>query len=364
MRERQRARGPACILSLGISVPDHYVLQADYPDYYFRLTVNQHLTKLKDKFAHICEKTKIRKRHFVLTEGLLEENPMRICSHDAVCLNIRMDILMEQLPKLGARAASRAIKEWGRPKSEITHLVLCTTAAAELPGCFAGGTVLRVAKDLAENNANARVLVVCAESSTIFFRGPSERSPETLVCQALFGDGASSAIIGSDPREPAETPIFQIAAAHTNILPDCGDDIAGQLRDIGLTFHLTNRVSYLISNNIERILEDVFSQIGITDWNSIFWTAHPGGPKILDHIEAKLGLSKDKLRASRHVLGEYGNLSSCTVLFILDEIRKTSRAEKMSSTGEGFEWGVLFGFGPGITVETIVLRSIPVVYHP
>ncbi|KAK4797891.1 hypothetical protein SAY86_030217 [Trapa natans] len=264
MRERQRARGPACILSLGISVPDHYVLQADYPDYYFRLTVNQHLTKLKDKFAHICEKTKIRKRHFVLTEGLLEENPMRICSHDAVCLNIRMDILMEQLPKLGARAASRAIKEWGRPKSEITHLVLCTTAAAELPGadyklinllgleptvkrvmlyqqgCFAGGTVLRVAKDLAENNANARVLVVCAESSTIFFRGPSERSPETLVCQALFGDGASSAIIGSDPREPAETPIFQIAAAHTNILPDCGDDIAGQLRDIGLTFHLTN----------------------------------------------------------------------------------------------------------------------------
>lgn len=104
--------------------------------------------------------------------------------------------------------------------------------------------------------------------------------------------------------------------------------------------------------------------MGISDWNSIFWAPHPGGLKILDQMEAKLGLGKDKFMASRQVLGEYGNLSSVSVLFILDEIRKRSREEKMSTTGQGLEWGVLLGFGPGLTVETVVLHSIPTRYHP
>jgi chalcone synthase len=97
---------------------------------------------------------------------------------------------------------------------------------------------------------------------------------------------------------------------------------------------------------------------GISDWNSLFWIAHPGGPAILDQVEAKLQLQKEKMRATRYILNEYGNMSSACVLFILDEMRKRSLEEGNATTGEGLEWGVLFGFGPGLTVETVVLHSI------
>jgi chalcone synthase len=119
-------------------------------------------------------------------------------------------------------------------------------------------------------------------------------------------------------------------------------------------------VPLIISKNIEKSLVEAFAPLGISDWNSIFWIAHPGGPAILDHVEAKLGLKEEKLRATRHFLSEYGNMSSACVLFILDEMRKKSAEEGKSTTGDGLEWGVLFGFGPGLTVETVVLHSIPV----
>ncbi|KAJ3681811.1 hypothetical protein LUZ60_014384 [Juncus effusus] len=99
---------------------------------------------------------------------------------------------------------------------------------------------------------------------------------------------------------------------------------------------------------------------GIKDWNSIFWVAHPGGPAILDQVVAKLELQKEKMTATRHILSECGNMSSTCVLFILDEMRKRSAQEGKATTGEGLDWGVLFGFDPGLTVETVVLRSIPI----
>ncbi|KAJ4777686.1 Chalcone synthase [Rhynchospora pubera] len=99
---------------------------------------------------------------------------------------------------------------------------------------------------------------------------------------------------------------------------------------------------------------------GINDWNSIFWIAHPGGPAILDQVEAKLELQKEKMRATWHILSEYGNLSSAFVLFILDEMRNRSAEEGKATTGDGLDWGVLFGFGPGLTVETVVLHSVAI----
>ena len=117
----------------------------------------------------------------------------------------------------------------------------------------------------------------------------------------------------------------------------------------------------LISHNIGKCLTQAFDPLGISDWNLLFWIAHPGGPAILDAVEAKLSLDKQKLNATRHILSEYGNMSSACVLFILDEMRKKSLKEGKTTTGEGLDWGVLFGFGPGLTIETVVLHSIPTV---
>lgn len=381
IRKAQRAEGPANVLAIGTATPSNVVYQADYPDYYFRITKSEHMAELKEKFKRMCDKSMIRKRYMHLTEEILKENP-NVCEYMAPSLDARQDMVVVEVPKLGKEAAAKAIKEWGQPKSKITHLVFCTTSGVDMPGadyqltkllglrpsvkrlmmyqqgCFAGGTVLRLAKDLAENNAGARVLVVCSEITAVTFRGPSDSHLDSLVGQALFGDGAAAVIVGADPDLSIERPLFQLVSATQTILPDSDGAIDGHLREVGLTFHLLKDVPGLISKNIEKSLVEAFGPLGISDWNSIFWAAHPGGPAILDQVEAKLGLKPEKMRATRHILSEYGNMSSACVLFILDELRKKSLEEGCATTGEGLDWGVLFGFGPGLTVETVVLHSI------
>ncbi|CAL1398463.1 unnamed protein product [Linum trigynum] len=382
IRKAQRASGPATVLAIGTATPANCVYQADYPDYYFRITNSEHMTDLKLKFKRMCEKSMIRKRYMHVTEEYLKENP-NMCAYMAPSLDARQDIVVVEVPKLGKEAASKAIKEWGQPKSKITHLVFCTTSGVDMPGadyqltkllglrpsvkrfmmyqqgCFAGGTVLRLAKDLAENNKGARVLVVCSEITAVTFRGPSDSHLDSLVGQALFGDGAAAVIIGADPDEKVERPMFELVSAAQTILPDSEGAIDGHLREVGLTFHLLKDVPGLISKNIEKSLVEAFKPIGISDWNSLFWVAHPGGPAILDQVEEKLKLKPEKMRATREVLKEYGNMSSACVLFILDEMRKKSAEEGKLTSGEGLEWGVLFGFGPGLTVETVVLHCLP-----
>ncbi|KAL8200467.1 hypothetical protein R6Q57_011806 [Mikania cordata] len=382
IRKAQRAQGPAAILAIGTATPSNCVYQADYPDYYFRITKSEHMVHLKEKFQRMCDKSMIRKRYMHITEEFLKENP-NMCAYMAPSLDARQDLVVVEVPKLGKEAAIKAIKEWGFPKSKITHLVFCTTSGVDMPGadyqltkllglrpsvkrymmyqqgCFAGGTVLRLAKDLAENNKDARVLVVCSEITAVTFRGPSESHLDSLVGQALFGDGAAAVIIGSDPDLSVERPLFELVSAAQTILPDSEGAIDGHLREVGLTFHLLKDVPGIISKNIEKALTQAFSPLGINDWNSIFWIAHPGGPAILDQVELKLGLEENKMWATRHVLSEYGNMSSACVLFILDEMRKNSVEEGKTTTGEGLDWGVLFGFGPGLTVETVVLHGLP-----
>ncbi|KAL8153739.1 hypothetical protein V2J09_011499 [Rumex salicifolius] len=383
IRKAQRAEGPATVLAIGTATPPNCIYQADYPDYYFRVTNSEHMTDLKEKFRRMCDKSMIEKRYMHLTEEILKENK-NMCEYMAPSLDSRQDMVVSEVPRLGKEAAQKAIKEWGQPKSKITHVIMCTTSGVDMPGadyqltkllglrpsvkrfmmyqqgCFAGGTVLRLAKDLAENTKGARVLVVCSEITAICFRGPTDTHLDSMVGQALFGDGAGAVIIGSDPDLSIERPIFELVWTAQTILPDSEGAIDGHLREVGLTFHLLKDVPGLISKNITKSLEEAFSPLNISDWNSLFWIAHPGGPAILDQVESKLGLKEEKLKATRQVLNDYGNMSSACVLFIMDEMRKKSLENGHATTGEGLEWGVLFGFGPGLTVETVVLHSVPV----
>lgn len=325
----------------------------------------------------------MKNRYAHLTEEIVEQNP-NLRNPTAPSLETRLRIMIEAVPNLGKEAAAKALKEWGQPKSMITHLVFCSGAGVDMPGadyqlvkllglspsvkrvmlyhlgCYGGGTVLRVAKDLAENNRGARVLVVNVEITTVSaFRAPDEAHLDSLVGQALFGDGAAALVVGADPIQGVEKPIFEMAIAAQTLLPESEGKIGGQLKESGLAIHLHRDVPKIISKNIEDALMDAFKQLGISDWNSLFWVAHPGGPAILNHVETKLKLEPKKLQVTRRVLREFGNMSSATVFFVLDEMRKQSATEGWATTGQGLEWGVLCGLGPGITVETVVLRSVP-----
>lgn len=316
-----------------------------------------------------------------LTEDVLKKNS-NMTVFKAPSLNARRDILVEEIPKLGAKAATKAIEEWGQPKSDITHVVFVNTGGSDLPGpdlcltkilglrpsvkrymmyqqgCYAGAAAIRLAKDLAENNRGARVLVVCSETNGYLFHAPSVAHLGCLVGQAIFGDGAAAVIVGADPLDGVEEPLFQVVSAGQSIISDTSDSIVGNLGDEGLSFNILKNVPGIVSDNIEEILKEAIEPLGISDWNSLFWMVHPGGAAILDQIEKKLELQPEKLQVTRQVLSEYGNMQSASVLFILDQMRKKSANEGLKTTGEGLDWGVLCGIGPGITLETVVLRSV------
>uniref|UniRef100_A0A0D3EQY3 Chalcone/stilbene synthase C-terminal domain-containing protein n=1 Tax=Oryza barthii TaxID=65489 RepID=A0A0D3EQY3_9ORYZ len=82
--------------------------------------------------------------------------------------------------------------------------------------------------------------------------------------------------------------------------------------------------------------------------------------EILDRMESKLGLGKEKLEASRAVMAQYGNTRSSCVVLVMEEMRRWSEERGLRTAGEGLDMGMLVGFGPGLTVETIVLRALPI----
>ncbi|PUZ72153.1 hypothetical protein GQ55_2G370400 [Panicum hallii var. hallii] len=374
----RRADGPAAVLAIGTANPANCVLQDDFPDFYFRATKSDHLTGLKDKFRRVCQKLGVQKRYLHHTEELLGAHPEFLDLH-APSLDARLDIAKAAVPELAAEASRRAIAEWGRPAADITHLVVTTNSGAHIPGvdfqlvpllglrptvrrtmlylngCFAGAAALRVAKDLAENNRGARVLVVCAELTVLLFNRPEEGCFQTLINQGLFGDGAGAVVVSADPviTTPAvrEHPLFEIVSAAQTIIPESEDVIAMHLTKGGYGGNISTRqVPVLIGDNIERCLLDAFEPLGIgAEWNDLFWDVHPGSSAILDQVDAVLQLKPEKLAASRRVLSEYGNMFGVTVIFVLDELRR--RMEKGAP-----EWGAMVAFGPGLTVETMVLH--------
>ncbi|KAL7211531.1 hypothetical protein ACSBR2_014403 [Camellia fascicularis] len=214
-------------------------------------------------------------------------------------LDTHLYIEITEIPKLDAEDAIKAIKDWGQPKSSITHLVFHSTLGTVMP-----------AKDLAENNNGARVLVVCSEVMVNAFRGPLHAHLDILVGHAIFGDGAAIVIVGTNPNILIERPFFEIVSVNQTILPKSDNAMGGRLREVGLIYYLSKKLSSIVTNNIEKCLVEAFSPFEISDWNLLFWVVHAGGRKILDKIEAILELKEEKLKASRDVLSEYRNMWS------------------------------------------------------
>ncbi|CAM6099909.1 unnamed protein product [Calypogeia fissa] len=379
--KHKRAEGPATVLAIGKAVPPTAYPQSEYADFYFNVTNCNDKTLLKSKFARICKNSGINKRYFHCTEEVLKANPA-LCTYRDASLDIRQDIAIKEVPRLAARAAEEALKEWGQPREQITHVVFATTTGVNMPGadltltrllglnpsvkrtmlyqqgCFGGATVMRVAKDLAENNKGARVLTVVSELTCVTFRAPSEEHLDNLVGSAIFGDGSSVLIIGSDPEE-VERPLYEIHWSGETVLPESDGAIEGRLTQAGLIFHLLKDVPGIISRNTLPIFNAAQSQMeGNPGWNDIFWCVHPGGRAILDEMEKALSLKPEKLKATRDVLYDYGNMSGASVLFVLDQMRNLSEEKNCTTTGEGAEWGIVVAFGPGLTVEVSVLKAI------
>ncbi|CAM0943605.1 unnamed protein product [Alopecurus aequalis] len=371
----QRADGPAAVLAIGTANPGNYVSQEEFPDYYFRITKSEHLTDHKDTFKTICELTGTGSRYFQHTEEVLSTHP-EFLDNTSPSLAARLALVATAAPELAASAATKAITKWGRPATDITHLVVSTNMDARAPsadvrlvsllglranvcrtmlhlnGCTAGCAALRLAKDLAENNRGARVLVACVEINISGFSAPDD-CLDTLITNALFGDGAGAVIVGADAVHPVEHSLFEMVSVTQTVIPNTEHVLTIGLGEFGIHGKVSTKLPSLVGDNIERCLQDAFAPLAIDiKWNDLFWAVHPGSRGILDNIDKTLRLEPTKLAASRTVVQKFGNMLSATVIFVLDEQQR-----RMEEEGDGAEWGVMVGFGPGFTVETMVLHS-------
>lgn len=150
-----------------------------------------------------------------------------------------------------------------------------------------------------------------------------------------------------------------MVSASQTIFPGSEGRIEGRLREAGLVFDQLKDVPEMISKNIANCLKEAFGP----PWGGLLELhllgclpgmaadTEPGGDQAKDAAE--------RLRASRQVMKVDGNMSSATLLFVMEEMRRRSVEDGAATTGEGLEWGVLLGFGPGVIVETMVLRSSP-----
>jgi predicted naringenin-chalcone synthase len=276
----------------------------------------------------------------------------------------RMAWYENEAPPLAEEAARRALEDASTDVGEITHLVTvsCTgffspgldaslIDALELPrtvhrthvgfmGCHGALNGLRVAASQA-GEAQARVLLCAVELCSLHFAYGWD--PEMMVANTLFADGAA-AIVGA-PVTNGETPPWSVQAQGTFLMPRSGDAMSWRIGDHGFRMTLSAAVPELIRTNLGGWLEGWLREQGLSVEDVGSWAVHPGGPRILESVEDALALENGFLDVSREVLRQHGNMSSPTVLFVLERLRREGAALPC----------VALAFGPGLVVEAMLV---------
>lgn len=277
---------------------------------------------------------------------------------------VRMRMYAEHAPPLAVTAAERALADSGLSAAEITHVVPVTCTGFVAPGidatliralglrpdvqrvqvgymgCHGAVNGLRTALAFAADPA-AVVLLACVELCSLhYYYG---MSADKVVANALFADGAA-ALVGKSPHAPR--PDFPtLSATGSCLFTDTAGLMAWVIGDHGFEMVLSKKIPAAIERGLGPWLTGWLASHGMSVPAVGSWAVHPGGPKILDATEAALGLPADALADSRGVLADYGNMSSPTVLFILDRLRRRNAPRP---------W-VLLGFGPGLVAEAALV---------
>ncbi|XP_010456329.1 PREDICTED: type III polyketide synthase C-like [Camelina sativa] len=376
---RAATQGKATVLALGKAFPSNVVSQENLVEEYLREIKCDDLS-IKDKLQHLCKTTTVKTRYTVMSRETLHKYP-ELATEGSPTINQRLEIANEAVVQMAYEASLVCIKDWGRAVEDITHLLYVSSSEFRLPGgdlylsaqlglsnevqrvmlyflgCYGGLSGLRVAKDIAENNPGSRVLLTTSETTVLGFRPPNKARPYDLVGAALFGDGAAALIIGADPTE-SESPFMELHYALQQFLPGTQGVIDGRLSEEGISFKLGRDLPQKIEENVEEFCKKLVAKAGsgsgLLDLNDLFWAVHPGGPAILSGLETKLKLKPEKLECSRRALMDYGNVSSNTIFYIMEKVR--DELEKKGTEGE--EWGLGLAFGPGITFEGFLMRSL------
>ncbi len=320
----------------------------------------------------LYRQTEIDQRYLILGEGLVQdvlegtrtsESPFLPDGSDddrGPTTRERMEVYIAQALPLALRAARHALAQSETSPNDITHLVTVSCSGFSAPGvdvglikqlglsstverthvgfmgCHGALNGLRVARGITAAEPEACVLLCAVELCSLHYAYGWD--PKKVVANALFGDGAA-ALVGR--RASPQDEHWQVTASGAGLFPDSEFAMTWNIGDHGFDMTLSTKVPNLIERNLRPWLENWLAKhhLRIEDVRS--WAIHPGGPRILTAVNEALGLAHEATAVSLDVLTQHGNMSSPTVLFILERLRERQAPLPC----------VALGFGPGLAVE-------------
>ncbi|MEM1423229.1 MAG: type III polyketide synthase [Planctomycetota bacterium] len=271
----------------------------------------------------------------------------------------RMAVYAREAPGLAEEACARALDDAGVDASVITHLVVVSCTGFESPGvdlalieslgrdagirrllvgmmgCHGAVNGLAAARAFAAESADHVVLMVCVELCTLHFCASVEHG--AMVANALFGDGAAACVIAQGDRGR------ELVSCSSVVVPGTGADMGWVVGDAGFEMTLASGVPGTLAERAPGWIDGWLFAHGLSRRDVGGWAVHPGGPRVLDEVGSALLLDSDALDVSRRVLRTRGNMSSGTVLFILEQMRDVEGPV------------AVLAFGPGLCAEGALL---------
>jgi alpha-pyrone synthase len=206
-------------------------------------------------------------------------------------------------------------------------------------GCNAALNALKLARHIVRSDPRARVLIVSLELCTLHLQETA--SLEKLLGFLQFGDGCAAALVSADPRG------FELLDFDSLLFPEGKAEISWRIQDLGFDMVLSVKTPGCIGAALRGASSRIFATVPQSEIQ--MWAVHPGGRSILDAVETALNLNPTELAVSRSVLESYGNMSSPTVLFVLEAFLRQNRSPGSI--------GCAMAFGPGLTAETLMFRQ-------
>jgi prepilin-type processing-associated H-X9-DG protein len=217
--------------------------------------------------------------------------------------------------------------------------------AINFMGCHASFNALKVADALCRSNARAKVLIVCTELCSLHFQRMG--TEDNLLANALFADGSAAVLVEG---HTAKLPRLKLEDFHSDLAPEGESDMAWVIGDLGFQMRLSAYVPALIKKGVSPLIKVLLEKTS-TELSAIqHYAIHPGGKRILEVIEEELGIDKRRNYAAYDILKNFGNMSSPTVLFVLNKIFRSLNG------GNNGERVLSVAFGPGLTLESMILR--------
>ncbi|MFZ1633315.1 MAG: type III polyketide synthase [Chitinophagales bacterium] len=366
------------VLYISTAVPEYCITKDKLLQFYTHALAAENMPEISKKLHFLIEKAKITDRYSCIPDFEGEQQELFTNNVYAQSVDARMRIFKEKIFSLATKAIDKLFKKNASLPEQVTHIITvnCTglyapglefdvakhyqiehaeKVALNFLGCYAALKALKHAHYIAQADPTACILIVSAELCSIHFM-PSI-TDEDILANLLFADGAAAALVcGDDHPLIKNKVVLNITSIGSACIPNTADLMTWNISSTAFRMYLSRHLVKTIKENIQPVVDEFLS----VDKSDIdYWAIHPGGVKIVEAVQESLSLSPQQVDASLQVLQQYGNMSSPTILFILQRILNTVRNSDAAQNKNIFACA----FGPGLTVELIQLLSVDTTVH-